>query len=75
MEYELHKDCWNHILLAQGNVDYSFFDGFNLQLGGYIDTIFGNGIFMKGNLFLCYLLIFRYLLFTMETWILFVYGI
>ena len=28
------------------------------QLGGYMDNIFGNKIFVKGNLFLCYVLIF-----------------
>ena len=46
--------------LAQGNMDYSLFDALNLQPRGYIDTIFGNRIFMKGNLFLCYLLIFTF---------------
>ena len=47
-------------LLAQGNVDYSFFDDLKLKLRGYIDIIFGNRIFVKGNLFLCYVLIFTF---------------
>ena len=46
---------------CQGNMDYSlFFDDLNIQLRGYLDAIFGNMISVKGNLFLCYVLIFTF---------------
>ena len=65
--------------LAQGNMDYSLFDALNLQPRGYIDITFGNRIFVKGNLFLCYVLIFTFVGFMVYkgnlNWILFVYGI
>ena len=60
-------------LVAQGNMNYSFFGDLNLQRRGYIDAAFENRISLKDNLFLCYMLIStfvgcRSLWRTKETW-------
>ena len=49
------------VVRCQGNIDYSLFsDDLNIQPRGYFDAIYGNMILVKGNLFLCYVLIFTF---------------